>query len=249
MDRNSSNDVSQTRKVFEDVIVADVRKFFDQGQYDKCLASVDNALKKHLLDETRIILLCRKTLCYMKLNKFEKAEETLKKEALTIETEIGSSSHRTIYAQFVYLYGDWADSYVDSPDKKKYYQDLCLEWIDRCFNNGEKERYFLYNSMGDIMCDRENYKDALKAYNQAIRIQPKDFWAYRGIANVNFKMQKFDQSIKFYDQAISALEEKNKSSKKGFVARRRAFADIEKMKESREKVLESLLVSSQEGSP
>lgn len=134
----------------------------------------------------------------MRLDKFEKAKETIL-QALKVPTETGSRSHRKITAQIAYLYADWASFHADDPDKKKVYEDSSLEWIDYCLKNGENYRYFLYNHLGNIMNDRENDEEALKAYNQAIKIDPRDFWAYRGIANINFKLQKFDESIERYN--------------------------------------------------
>ena len=238
MYRNSSDQGRQASISLEKQVAA-IEQSFNQSWYDESIDAIDKLLSTSIPDQTRTSLLCRKALCFVRLFKFEQAEETLL-EALKVPVEIDSSSHRTITAQLAYLYGDWANSYVENPDKKKYYQDLCLEWIECCFRNGEKRRHFLYNSMGDIMCDRENYKDALKAYNQAIRIQPKDFWVYRSLANVNFKLQNFAKSIKYYDQAIRALEEESSTSQKSDSVKLKTLANIEKMKENRERAREFL---------
>ena len=107
-------------------------------------------------------------------------------QALEAQTEPGSICHRKIITQLAYVYGNWASFHAANAEKKKFYEDCCLEWIDCCFKNGVTKRPHLYNYMGDIMCDRENFEKALIAYTQAITLKPKDYWAYRGVANVYF---------------------------------------------------------------
>ena len=246
MNRNLFIGEYKTPKTVKSIegIISDLQKLFHQGHYDKCIASADRLLENSISDETRASLLCRKALCYLRLCKFKKGKETMK-QALTVPTETGSSTHRKITAQLAYLYGDWA-RHADNPEKKKKYEDRCLEWIDFSLKNGEKGRYFLFNYLGDIMCDRENYEEALKAYNRAIRREPRDFWGYRGLANVNFKMQNFAESVKYYDQAIKVLEEETITSNKCDSVKLQAFEDIESMKESRKIALESLSATKQE---
>lgn len=247
MIQNTSIGDQTTPKTVKSVkeIVSEMKKCFDLDRYEEYLSSVDDVLTQVTSDETRASLLWRKVRCLRELHKFEKAEETAL-QALTVPVRIGSTNHRKITSQLAYLYADWASFHAGNPDEEKKYEDRFLEWVDYCFKNGNERKYFLYNHMGDIMCRRGNYEEALKAYNQAIRIDKKDYWAYRGLANVNFKMQNFGESIKYYDLAIKALEEEYNSKLISDVIQLRFQADIGKMKESRKTALDLLSATNKE---
>ena len=243
MDRNSSNAKYQNRRGVKSVdpIVANMKELYDQAWYDKCIEAIDTKLPTLNSDETRIELLSRKALCFMRLFKFDKAEEIFL-QVLPVATETSSYFRTKITSQLAQCYGNWAE-YSDDAVKKQFYGDRCLEWIDCCLKNDRNHHFFLYNYIGDIMCDRENLEEALEAYNKANILNPKDFWAYRGFAKVSFKKKKFDQSVKYYDQAIAALEEENRTRGKNDSLKLMNLEFIEGMKTSRKKALESLPVA------
>ena len=93
----------------------------------------------------------------------------------------------------------------------------------------------MHNNIGDILSERKEYAEAIKAYDNAIRVKPDDYWAYRGIANIYTEKQQYEDAVTFFNKAITLAEKKSSSSD---VAKIKLSEGIEKMKENRKRVSE-----------
>ena len=224
-------------------LVFRIEEDYGQASYDNCIDSVNKLLDSPMRDLTRAHLHFRRAVCYWKLQKYNEAEEDLL-IASKLTTKAGSKGDSLgMITSIAYLYGDLAQVTKEDAEKKKHYQKLCLEKVDYCLKNGSGHKYFLHNYKADILSDRKEYDEAIQVYNRSIKIEPNDYWAYRGIANVLCETKQYDESLEYYDKAILTAEKQNLH--KNDTIRLRHLAEIEKMKEKRKKVEEALKLANQ----
>lgn len=59
-----------------------------------------------------------------------------------------------------------------------------------------------YTNKGDALYDSQRYKDALDAYDQALRLDPEDANAYTNKGNALYHLNLYEEALEAYNQAI-----------------------------------------------
>ena len=62
--------------------------------------------------------------------------------------------------------------------------------------------YILFNIFGAILTDKKKLEEAIVNYKKSIQINPDYAEGYNNLGSALYKLKKFDESIKAYEQAI-----------------------------------------------
>ncbi|MBM7633905.1 tetratricopeptide repeat protein [Geomicrobium sediminis] len=82
--------------------------------------------------------------------------------------------------------------------------ELALEQFHLALENEEGDRAAIYTNLGTLLLAANEYEDALKCYQRAIQLDEKHASAYYGAGNVCYHVDKFQEAIAFYKQAITS---------------------------------------------
>ncbi|CAK9253788.1 unnamed protein product [Sphagnum jensenii] len=215
-----------------------IDEFYRQGCFEDCIGLINDILKNPMLDRNRRThLLFKRSNCYRKMDNFEQAEDDLLKVFEMTATTGSRDFHMRVLTTMTSNYADLAKLHKDNPEKKKKYQDLCLEKGSLCVNDS-KQQYFLYNHMGDIYLDRKQIDEAIKAYTIAKKDNPDDYWGYMGIGHVYLEQKQYAESIRYYDKATELMEKKLETT----TDRTRPLHEkkFDEIKEGRKKAIDAL---------